>query len=84
MAQVKVPYKPMDARVSELFDSGNGSHGGASNVKQGNDYAVAHKKACVKNKKISKARLSRNFKPNNNAPYLPPEVRRESRAQLRR
>uniref|UniRef100_A0AAQ4S4C9 Tr-type G domain-containing protein n=1 Tax=Gasterosteus aculeatus aculeatus TaxID=481459 RepID=A0AAQ4S4C9_GASAC len=64
----------MDARVSELFDSGNGSHGGASNVKQGNDYAVAHKKACVKNKKISKARLSRNFKPNNNAPYLPPEA----------
>ncbi|KAM8859545.1 GTP-binding protein 2 isoform 1-T1 [Spinachia spinachia] len=64
----------MDARVSELFDSGNGSHGGASNVKQANDYAVALKKACVKNKKISKARLSRNFKPNHNAPYLPPEA----------
>lgn len=32
------------------------------------------KKASLKNKK-SKTRLSRNFKPSNNTPYLPPEVR---------
>lgn len=69
----------MDARVSELFCSGNGhgsgSQSAAANVKAGNGYGVAPKKACVKNNKKSKARFSRNFKPSNNTPYLPPEVR---------
>ncbi|XP_068597125.1 GTP-binding protein 2 [Brachionichthys hirsutus] len=70
----------MDARVSDLFCSGNGhgsgsgSHGVASNFKPGNGYGLAAKKACVKTSKKSKARLSRNFKPSNNAPYLPPEA----------
>ncbi|XP_070833697.1 GTP-binding protein 2 [Chaetodon trifascialis] len=68
----------MDARVSELFCSGNGhgsgSQGAAANVKPGNGYGIAPKKACVKNNKKSKARFSRNFKPSNNTPYLPPEA----------
>uniref|UniRef100_A0A672IW58 Tr-type G domain-containing protein n=1 Tax=Salarias fasciatus TaxID=181472 RepID=A0A672IW58_SALFA len=57
----------MDARVSELFGSGNG-HGSGH---QG--FGVAPKKASAKNKK-PKARFSRNFKPSNNTPYLPPEA----------
>lgn len=74
----------MDARVSELFGSGNGhssGSGGVSSGKPGNGYGVAPKKASAKNKK-AKARLSRNFKPSNNTPYLPPEVRLKIRAQL--
>lgn len=74
----------MDARVSDLFGSGNGhgsgSPGVASNVKPGNGFVVAPKKAGAKNKK-SKARYSRTFKPSNNTPYLPPEVSRKTRAQ---
>ncbi|KAG8000157.1 GTP-binding protein 2 [Nibea albiflora] len=69
----------MDARVSELFCSGNGhgaaSQGVASNGKPGNGYPVAPKKACVKNNKKAKARFPRNFKPSNNTPYLPPEAK---------
>lgn len=76
----------MDARVSELFGSGNGhcsgSQGVASNVNPGNGYGVAPKKACVKNNKKPKTRFARNFKPSNNTPYLPPEVRLKLRAQL--
>ncbi|XP_054455913.1 GTP-binding protein 2 [Anoplopoma fimbria] len=69
----------MDARVAELFGSGNGhgsgSQGVASSVNQGhNGFEVAPKKACVKNNKKAKARFSRHFKPSNNAPYLPPEA----------
>ncbi|CAK6953149.1 GTP-binding protein 2 [Scomber scombrus] len=69
----------MDARVSELFGSGNGhgsgSQGVASNVKPGNAFGmgVTPKKASAKNKK-AKARSFRNFKPSNNTPYLPPEA----------
>lgn len=69
----------MDARVSELFGSGNGqgsgSQGVASNVKPGNAFGMgtAPKKASAKNKK-AKARSFRNFKPSNNTPYLPPEA----------
>lgn len=73
----------MDARVSDLFCSGNGhgsgSQGVASNAKSGNGYGVAPRKACVKNNKKPKTRFSRNFKPSNNTPYLPPEVRLESK-----
>ncbi|KAK9541470.1 hypothetical protein VZT92_001511 [Zoarces viviparus] len=62
----------MDARPSELFGSGNGhgsgSQGVASNVKPGSE------KACVKNKKIAKARFIPDFKPSNTIPYLPPEA----------
>ncbi|XP_075931813.1 GTP-binding protein 2 isoform X1 [Anarhichas minor] len=68
----------MDARASELFGSGNGHGSGsqcvASNVKPGSGFGVAPKKACVKNKKIAKARFMSNFKPSNNIPYLPPEA----------
>uniref|UniRef100_A0A3B4YSC2 GTP binding protein 2 n=1 Tax=Seriola lalandi dorsalis TaxID=1841481 RepID=A0A3B4YSC2_SERLL len=75
----------MDARVSDLFGSGNGhgsgSPGVASNVKPGNGHGVAPKKAGAKNKK-SKARFSRTFKPSNNTPYLPPEVRKKIRLKL--
>ena len=68
----------MDERVSDLFGSGNGLGSGssavASNAKSGNGHGAAGKKAS-KNKK-SKAHYTRNFKPSNNTPYLPPEVRR--------
>ncbi|XP_068423906.1 GTP-binding protein 2 isoform X2 [Clinocottus analis] len=68
----------MDARASELFGSGNGhcsgSQGLASNLKPGNGFGVAPKKACVKNNKKAKTRFSRNLKPSNNIPYLPPEA----------
>ncbi|KAL3050418.1 hypothetical protein OYC64_012449 [Pagothenia borchgrevinki] len=66
----------MDARVSELFGSGNdsGSQDVASNVLPGNSYGVALKKSCVKMHKKSKSRFARNFKPSNNPPYLPPEA----------
>ncbi|XP_029926401.1 GTP-binding protein 2 [Myripristis murdjan] len=66
----------MDTRVSELFGSGtaqgSGSQGAGSNT--GNGHGVAPKKACAKNNKKAKARASRNFKPSNNPPYLPPEA----------
>uniref|UniRef100_A0A3B4FH97 GTP-binding protein 2 n=1 Tax=Pundamilia nyererei TaxID=303518 RepID=A0A3B4FH97_9CICH len=74
----------MDARVSELFGSGNGhssGSGGVSTGKPANGYGVAPKKSSAKNKK-AKARLSRNFKPSNNTPYLPPEVRLKIRLKL--
>lgn len=68
----------MDARVSDLFGSGNGPSSRpqvvASNGKPGNGRELASKKANAKNYKKAKARLSRNFRPSNNIPYLPPEV----------
>ncbi|KAK5854109.1 hypothetical protein PBY51_015207 [Eleginops maclovinus] len=66
----------MDARVSELFGSGNdsGAQEVASNVMPGNSYGVALKKSYLKNHKKSKSRFARNFKPSNNPPYLPPEA----------
>ncbi|KAJ4948593.1 hypothetical protein JOQ06_020126 [Pogonophryne albipinna] len=66
----------MDARVSELFGSGNdsGSQDVASYVLPGNSYGVALKKSYVKMHKKSKSRFARNFKPSNNPPYLPPEA----------
>ncbi|CAF98621.1 unnamed protein product, partial [Tetraodon nigroviridis] len=67
----------MDARVSELFCSGNGhgsgSQGASSNGKSGSGSGAAPKKASIKSKK-SKSRLSRHSKPSNNPPYLPPEA----------
>lgn len=68
----------MDARVSDLFGSGNGPSSRpqvvASNGKPGNGRELASKKANAKNYKKAKARLSRNFRPSNNIPYLPPEA----------
>lgn len=74
----------MDARVSELFGSGNdsGSQDVASYVLPGNSYGVALKKSCVKMHKKSKSRFARNFKPSNNPPYLPPEVSLQLSPQL--
>ncbi|XP_038154946.1 GTP-binding protein 2-like isoform X1 [Cyprinodon tularosa] len=68
----------MDALVSELFGStsghsSGGSQGSVSNHKSGNGNGVVSKKACGKNKK-ARTRFPRNFKPNNNTPYLPPEA----------
>ncbi|XP_061600706.1 GTP-binding protein 2 [Cololabis saira] len=64
----------MDARVSDLFSSGNG-HG--SNNKPGNGSGsgsgAASKKSGGKNKK-AKTRFSRNLRPSKNTPYLPPEA----------
>ncbi|XP_034464818.1 GTP-binding protein 2-like [Hippoglossus hippoglossus] len=66
----------MDERVSDLFGSGNGLGSGssavASNAKSGNGHGAAGKKASKIKK--SKARYTRNFKPSNNIPYLPPEA----------
>uniref|UniRef100_A0A3B3UXH1 GTP binding protein 2 n=1 Tax=Poecilia latipinna TaxID=48699 RepID=A0A3B3UXH1_9TELE len=69
----------MDARVSELFGSASGhgsggSQGSTSNHKPGNGNGVVSKKTGAKNKK-ARTRFPRNFKPSNNTPYLPPEVR---------
>ncbi|KAI3363263.1 hypothetical protein L3Q82_011892 [Scortum barcoo] len=69
----------MDARVSDLFGSGNGhgsgSQGLSSGVRPANGHGAAHqKKAGAKSNKKPKARFSRNFKPSNNTPYLPPEA----------
>uniref|UniRef100_A0A3B3HX02 Tr-type G domain-containing protein n=1 Tax=Oryzias latipes TaxID=8090 RepID=A0A3B3HX02_ORYLA len=68
----------MDARVSEFFGSGNGngsgSQGATSSNKPGNSHGAISKKASAKSKR-AKARFSRSFKPSNNTPYLPPEVR---------
>ncbi|KAF7667937.1 hypothetical protein LDENG_00039270 [Lucifuga dentata] len=66
----------MDTRVSELFGPGNGHGSGCQGVasKPGNGFGIPPKKACVKNNKKAKARSSRNFKPCNNTPYLPPEA----------
>uniref|UniRef100_A0A3Q4B6X0 Tr-type G domain-containing protein n=1 Tax=Mola mola TaxID=94237 RepID=A0A3Q4B6X0_MOLML len=76
----------MDARVSDLFCSGNGhgsgSQGASSNAKSGSGYGVAPKKACVKNNKKTKTRFFRSFKPSNNTPHLPPEVRLELKLKL--
>ncbi|TWW78619.1 GTP-binding protein 2 GTP-binding-like protein 2 [Takifugu flavidus] len=67
----------MDARVLDLFCSGNGhgsgSQGATANGKSGNGSGAPSKKASLKSKK-SKSRLSRHFKPSNNTPYLPPEA----------
>uniref|UniRef100_A0A3B5KPR3 Tr-type G domain-containing protein n=1 Tax=Xiphophorus couchianus TaxID=32473 RepID=A0A3B5KPR3_9TELE len=69
----------MDARVSELFGSASGHssggpQGSASNHKPGNGNGVVSKKTGAKSKK-ARTRFPRNFKPSNNTPYLPPEVR---------
>ncbi|XP_020337378.1 GTP-binding protein 2 [Oncorhynchus kisutch] len=65
----------MDSRVSELFGSGSGQKSGCqgvgSNVSSGNGFGVSSKK-CLKNAKKAKSRSSRNSKPSNNPPYLPP------------
>lgn len=61
----------MDSRVSELFGPGSG-HSPGSNAAGG--FGVAPKKAHPKSNKRAKGRGSRNFKPNNNPPYLPPEA----------
>ncbi|XP_058507457.1 GTP-binding protein 2 [Solea solea] len=70
----------MDARVSDLFDSGNGRNPGSSSAVPSNSsrptkwHSVPLKKSSSKkNKRSSKSLLSFNLKPSNNAPYLPPE-----------
>ncbi|KAK7901858.1 hypothetical protein WMY93_018627 [Mugilogobius chulae] len=67
----------MDARVSDLFGSGNEPRPqqqlGACNGKFG--LGLASKKANAKANKKARARFSRNnFRPSNNTPYLPPEA----------
>ncbi|XP_035461745.1 GTP-binding protein 2 isoform X2 [Scophthalmus maximus] len=75
----------MDARVSDLFGSGNGHGPGPSavapNARPANGYGVAPKKA--KSHKKSKARYSRNYKPSKNTPYLPPELKLVNPTQYR-
>ncbi|KAJ0004734.1 hypothetical protein NQD34_010948 [Periophthalmus magnuspinnatus] len=78
----------MDARVSDLFGSGNepssrNQAGGGSNGKQGLGLGLASKKANAKANKKARARFSRNnFKSSNNTPYLPPEVRLSSKSSM--
>ncbi|XP_041723077.1 GTP-binding protein 2 isoform X1 [Coregonus clupeaformis] len=66
----------MDSRVSELFGSGSGQKSGCqgvgSNVSSGNGFVMGSKKYSLKNAKKGKSRSSRNSKPSNNPPYLPP------------
>ncbi|KAM4607653.1 GTP-binding protein 2 [Polymixia lowei] len=66
----------MDTRVSELFGSGSGHNSGSQGVgsNPGNGFGMVPKKASAKNNKRAKGRSSRNFKPSNNPPYLPPEA----------
>uniref|UniRef100_A0A8C6UCG7 GTP binding protein 2 n=1 Tax=Neogobius melanostomus TaxID=47308 RepID=A0A8C6UCG7_9GOBI len=70
----------MDARVLDLFGSGNEPSSSRSQVVASNNgkpsgYGLASKKANAKANKKARARFSRsNFKPSNNTPYLPPEA----------
>ncbi|XP_071393301.1 GTP-binding protein 2-like [Centroberyx affinis] len=66
----------MDTRVSELFGSGTGHCSGSQGVgsNPGNGFGIVPKKTCAKNYKKAKGRSSRNLKPSNNPPYLPPEA----------
>lgn len=74
----------MDARVLDLFGSGNEPGSSRPQVVACNNgkpsgHGLASKKANAKANKKARARFSRsNFKPSssNNAPYLPPEVSR--------
>lgn len=66
----------MDSLVSELFGSGSGQKSGSQGVGSysGTSYGNVSKKHFSKNSKKAKGRSSRNFKPSNNPPYLPPEA----------
>ncbi|KAL4640786.1 GTP-binding protein 2 isoform X1 [Arapaima gigas] len=70
----------MDPRVSELFGAGSGlkcaapGHGAAPGAGAGSALGMAPRKAASKNGKKMKSRATRNTKPSNNPPYLPPEV----------
>ncbi|XP_061083682.1 GTP-binding protein 2-like isoform X2 [Conger conger] len=66
----------MDPRVAELFGASSGLKSASQGLcsGSGNGFGIVSKKACSKNGKKVKNRSTRNTKPNNNPPYLPPEV----------
>ncbi|KAG7462887.1 hypothetical protein MATL_G00189630 [Megalops atlanticus] len=66
----------MDPRVSEMFGTSSGLKSSSQGLGSGssNGFGMVSKKSCAKNGKKVKNRSTRNTKPSNNPPYLPPEA----------
>ncbi|XP_033859487.1 GTP-binding protein 2-like isoform X1 [Acipenser ruthenus] len=66
----------MDPRVAEFFGTGSGLMAGPQglNSGSGNGLSLMSIKSYAKNSKKVKNRATRNTKPSNNPPYLPPEA----------
>ncbi|MBN3275612.1 GTPB2 protein, partial [Polyodon spathula] len=66
----------MDPRVAEFFGTGSGLMAGPQglNSGSGNGLSLMSIKSYAKNNKKVKNRATRNTKPSNNPPYLPPEA----------